>query len=146
MYTDGSAWKGEGGWAWWWGDGPSEQGSGHVCYATNNTMELVAVIEAIRADRDHSDLVIVSDSQYVVHCMLERWYDRWREDRWKKPAPSRLAIANRELWEELLAEIEAHRGTIEWVHTRGHGRGLAEHRHGNSQADALAGQARKACA
>lgn len=142
VYTDGSQRaNGDGGWAWWASPGAFD--SGAEKFTTNQVMELWAVIEAIAAFNPDVPLRIVSDSSYVVNCFLERWFDRWRNLGWRNPKGH--AVANREVWEELLANVEAHRAPIEWVHIRGHGkvnsageRPDPQHVHGNDQADRLA--------
>lgn len=139
VYTDGACSRGGiGGWAWW--QSPAASGSGAEHFTTNNQMELWSVIEALGAWAPDVPLRIVSDSSYVVNAFAEDWFGKWRANGWRNS--KKEPVENRELWEELLAQVQAHRASIEWVHTRGHGKGAPEHKHGNGQADKLAVQAR----
>lgn len=78
IYTDGacSGNPGPGGWAWAVAPDGKPYGSGSERPSTNQRMEIRAVIEALRAHRDHGEiLVIVSDSTYVVNCFRQRWWE-----------------------------------------------------------------------
>lgn len=155
LYTDGSAWTVDqsGGWAWWVSNGV--WGSGFVTPATNNTMELQAVIEGLRAVRWlEEDVEVVSDSAYVVNCFKEKWFVGWRR-RQRIGSDGRLTwrtsqdqkVANQEIWEALFEVVENYPTTITWRHCRGHKRGGPEdapYVFGNDQVDKLAGAARKA--
>ena len=139
VYTDGAcSHGGVGGWAWWVSPAAFASGSEH--FTTNNAMELWAVIAALEAIAPDVELTIVSDSAYVVNAFAEDWIGAWRANGWRNS--KKEPVSNRELWEELLAQVAAHRGGLRWVHTRGHGKGAAEHKHGNNQADKLALAAR----
>ncbi len=114
VYTDGacSGNPGPGGWAWVVPDGPF--GSGGETPTTNQRMELVAVIEAIRSLE--GPLRIVSDSTYVVNCFRDRWWEGWLRRGWvnsqKKP------VANRDLWEPLIDLYQVRDVSFQWV--KGH--------------------------
>ncbi len=150
VYTDGSQRaNGDGGWAWWVSPGLSS--SGAEKFTTNQAMELWAAVEAIQAFAPDIELTVVSDSAYVVNCFQERWFDDWRARGWRNS--KREPVANRALWEELLATVESHRAGVTWVHIRGHGklnsrgqRPDPQHVHGNDQADRLATAASAALA
>ena len=69
---------------------------------TNNRMELTALIEALSAlTKKNYDIMVFSDSAYLIDCLRKRWYEKWRLNGWltadKKP------VENRDLWEKLLA-------------------------------------------
>ena len=88
---------------------------------TNNRMELSAVIEAVRAInsvQEHRDipLTIRSDSQYVINAFNENWIGGWMKNNWR--TAKKKPVLNRELWEDLLAELSGHPCTFLWV--RGH--------------------------
>ncbi len=114
LYTDGacSGNPGPGGWAWISPDGPF--GSGAAADTTNQRMELQAVLEAVNAN--DGPLEIVSDSTYVVNCFRDRWWEGWLRRGWlnsqKKP------VANRDLWEPLIAEVRPRDVQFTWV--KGH--------------------------
>lgn len=151
LYTDGSALLADqsGGWAWWVND--TFYDAGHVTPATNNTMEMLAVLRGLGACRYHGEpVIVVSDSAYVVNCFQRQWYMKWRasttfDGRWRS-ANGKKDVANQDLWEQLIEMVETYPAPIEWKHCRGHGRGGPEdapYVHGNDKVDRLAGAARK---
>ena len=89
--------------------------SGYAPSTTNNRMELMAVIEALRAIKKPSKVKVVSDSSYVIKGMTE-WITGWKNKNWinsqKKP------VLNRDLWEKLLEFSRPH--SVEWVWVKGH--------------------------
>ena len=116
VYTDGSCSKnpGPGGWAWAVADG--RQGSGGHPSTTNQRMEILAALEAVRALSD-SPLVVVSDSTYVVNCFRDGWWRGWLARGWRTSA--KQPVANRDLWEPLIEVVERRRDvTFRWV--KGH--------------------------
>lgn len=121
VYTDGSCLgnPGRGGWAWLVPGGRYE--SGAELHTTNQRMEVTAVVRALRAlsaDAGPEGIVVRSDSAYVVNCFRQRWWAGWQRRNWRN-AQGR-PVANRDLWESLLAlalDPEVHVG-FEWV--KGH--------------------------
>ncbi|MCZ2078689.1 MAG: ribonuclease HI [Bryobacterales bacterium] len=105
--------------------------SGAEKATTNNRMELVAVIQGLRALNRPCEVEIVTDSQYVQRGMSE-WLERWRATDWKTAKGD--PVANRELWEELVSLAQDHKTRWRWV--RGHGRDADQQR-----CDALAAEA-----
>jgi ribonuclease HI len=116
VYTDGACRgnPGPGGWAWAVPDGPSA--SGGEGRTTNQRMEITAVLEAVRSLPGR--LHVVSDSTYVVHCFRDRWWQGWRRRGWRNSQGK--PVANRDLWEPLLAlAVDSGRDvTFDWV--KGH--------------------------
>jgi ribonuclease HI len=103
VYTDGACRgnPGPGGWAWAIPGG--RYASGAEAHTTNQRMEMTAVLEALRAlvpDRPES-IDVVSDSTYVVKCFTDRWWEGWQRRGWTNS--QRKPVANRDLWEPLLA-------------------------------------------
>ncbi|MDO5723613.1 MAG: ribonuclease H [Flaviflexus sp.] len=129
--TDGacSGNPGPGGWAWV-DELTGQRASGGASATTNNIMELTAMLKAIEYADDDTDLLIRSDSQYVIN-VVTKWAQGWRRRGWKKADGK--PVKNRELIEQLLHAYEARtaRTRIDWV--RGHD-GDA----GNEEADRLA--------
>ncbi len=89
--------------------------SGYSPKTTNNRMELMAVIEALRQIKRPSRIKIVTDSNYVIKGMTS-WINGWIKRNWKNS--QKKPVLNRDLWEELLRLSEPHQ--IEWIWTRGH--------------------------
>jgi ribonuclease HI len=126
IYADGSCPNnqkgGPGGWAW--ATGPSIYASGHVPALTdprptNQRMELLAALEAVRAHQDRHGLAIVikSDSAYVVNCFKEEWWRGWFKNGFlnskKKP------VDNQDLWRPLL-DLYHSRGNVHFEKVKGH--------------------------
>ena len=83
---------------------------------TNNRMELMAVIAGLEALREPCEIVLTSDSTYVIHALTKRWVDNWRRKNWMKTAS--VPVPNADLWKRLLAAAEPH--SISWIWVRGH--------------------------
>ncbi len=91
--------------------------SGGYRLTTNNRMELMACIAALRSiDDSGRPIALYSDSSYVVNAVNKGWARKWRLNGWlksdKKPA------LNVDLWEELLNLIAGLNITFNWV--KGH--------------------------
>ncbi|MFO0827260.1 MAG: ribonuclease HI [Phycisphaerales bacterium] len=120
LYTDGacSGNPGPGGWAYILRhpeSGTERVGSGGEARTTNNRMELLSVIEGLRAIRSPAQVRLVSDSEYVVRGLNE-WLDGWKKRGWRKADKS--PVLNRELWEALDELRLKHRVEAHWI--RGH--------------------------
>ena len=89
--------------------------SGYETDTTNNRMEMMAVIEALRQLKRPCKVTVVTDSQYLVNGMT-KWVQGWIRKNWmtsqKKP------VLNRGLWEELVRLNNTH--SIEWKWIKGH--------------------------
>jgi len=109
--------------------------SGYEINTTNNRMEMMAAIEALRQLKRPCKVKIVTDSQYLVKGMTE-WLPAWIRRNWltsqKKP------VLNKGLWEEVLSLSKKHK--IEWKWIRGHN----GHPY-NERCDQLAREAIKNC-
>jgi ribonuclease HI len=79
-------------------------------------MEVTAVVRALRALS--GPVHVVSDSTYVVNCFRQRWWEGWLRRGWRNSQGK--PVANRDLWEVLLAlALDSDRPvTFGWV--RGH--------------------------
>jgi ribonuclease HI len=95
---------------------------------TNNRMELTAVIEALNALKGSQQVVLHTDSKYVMHGITE-WLANWKARGWKTAA--KKPVKNRDLWQALDEAQGRHR--IEWRWVKGH-----DGDPGNEEADALA--------
>jgi len=134
IYTDGacSGNPGPGGWGALLRIGATEKElSGFDPATTNNRMELMAVIEALRALKRPVAARVHTDSQYVQKGISE-WIHGWKRRGWK--TADRQPVKNADLWQALDALTAGH--SIEWLWVRGHA-GHVE----NERVDALARQA-----
>ena len=90
--------------------------SGGSAHTTNNRMELLAVIEALKLLKEPCDVTIYTDSQYVANGITLGWAESWRKNGWRKS--DKKPALNPDLWEELLDLLEKHTYSIVWL--RGH--------------------------
>ena len=101
IYTDGSCLEnpGNGGWAAIIIDGGKKtQIKGSKKNTTNNQMELLAPIEALKKIPKGSKIEIFTDSKYVKSGITE-WIHNWKKNGWK--TADKQPVKNKELWEEL---------------------------------------------
>lgn len=83
---------------------------------TNNRMELTAAIEGLAALKEYCKVRLVTDSKYVADGVNLGWARSWQKNGWRK-ADKKPAL-NSDLWERLLALLDAHDVTVVWV--KGH--------------------------
>jgi ribonuclease HI len=116
VYTDGSSRgnPGPGGYAaiLKWGDTEKEL-SGGFTRTTNNRMELMAVIAALESlKRTGLNILVYSDSQYVVRAIEEGWLKNWIASNFKG------GKKNKDLWLRYNELASKHNIKFNWV--RGH--------------------------
>jgi len=115
IYTDGAARgnPGPGGYGaiLMWGDKKKEI-SGGFRRTTNNRMELLAVIEALRQlKREGVDITVFSDSAYVVNTVEKKWLNGWLRTNFK-------GKKNADLWRKYHELAQRHKVRFVWV--KGH--------------------------
>lgn len=119
LYTDGacSGNPGKGGWGAVLIFGAIEkQMSGVEEETTNNRMELTAVIRGLQALKEACEVLVYSDSAYVVNAFNNNWIESWQKNDWKNA--QKKPVANRELWEALIELTQKHKVTFNKV--KGH--------------------------
>lgn len=119
IFTDGacSGNPGPGGWgAVLRCNGTEREISGGAANTTNNRMELSGVIEALRLLKEPCEVTLYSDSKYVCDAITKGWAKGWQKNNWRK-ADKKPAL-NTDLWEALLALLQQHKVTVNWV--KGH--------------------------
>jgi ribonuclease HI len=94
---------------------------------TNNRMELMAAIEALRATGD-APVRLHTDSQYVKNGITS-WINNWKRNGWR--TSDRKPVKNKDLWQALDAEVAGR--DIDWRWVKGH-----NGHEGNERADELA--------
>ncbi|WP_324741954.1 ribonuclease HI [Tsuneonella sp. CC-YZS046] len=137
IFTDGACKgnPGPGGWGALLRMGRHEKElSGSDPHTTNNRMELTAAIRALEALIEPCEVMLHTDSKYVMDGMT-RWIHGWQRNGWK--TASKKPVQNAELWHELIDVAHKHR--IEWIWVKGHN-GHPE----NERVDKLASEAAKA--
>ena len=131
IFTDGacSGNPGPGGWGAILRKGATEKELfGGEALTTNNRMEMMAVIEALRALKGPVQARVHTDSQYVQKGISE-WIHGWKRRGWK--TAGKEPVKNEDLWRELDRLAAQHK--IEWIWVKGHA-GHPE----NERADVLA--------
>lgn len=112
--------------------GVEKEISGFEAATTNNRMELMAAIAALRALKKPAIVKLHTDSKYVQQGM-QSWLANWIARGWK--TADKKPVQNADLWQELLAASKPHQ--VEWLWVKGHA-GHVE----NERVDALVHQAR----
>ena len=131
LFTDGAC-KGNPGPGGWgavlrFGDHEKELFGGEAA-TTNNRMELMAVIEGLRALSRRCAVDITTDSQYVKNGITQ-WIHNWKRNGWRTAA--KKPVKNDDLWRLLDEAVGKH--DVQWHWVKGHS-GHTE----NERADALA--------
>ncbi len=135
VYTDGacSGNPGPGGWGVVIFDQNKKQKniSGNVKNTTNNRMELIAPIMALKKIKVKSEIIIFTDSIYVKNGITE-WIKKWKKNGWKNS--NKKPVKNKDLWIKLDDLCFKNKVTWKWI--KGHSTNKF-----NNLADELATQA-----
>lgn len=83
---------------------------------TNNRMELMAAIEGLKALKRPCDVILYSDSAYLVNAYNNKWIYGWKKNGWKNS--SKEPVKNIDLWQEIEALRQVH--TVTFVKVKGH--------------------------
>jgi ribonuclease HI len=120
VFSDGACQPnpGRGGFGWVVEGDPSRRGSGWAAWTTNQRMEIAAALDAVLSVP--GPLVVVSDSRYVVQCMRDGWWVKWREQDWHRDRRRLHPVANRDLWEPLAAAVSDRSRDVVFQWVRGH--------------------------
>jgi ribonuclease HI len=89
--------------------------SGYESHTTNNRMELLAAISALKTLQRRSTANIHTDSLYLRDG-INRWIHRWKKNNWR--SSSNKPVVNQDLWTELSELADKHH--IHWLWVRGH--------------------------
>ena len=89
--------------------------SGAEPETTNNRMELMAAIEALRALKQPCRVSLTTDSQYVRQGITQ-WISGWKRNGWKTAA--KKPVKNQDLWMALDEALANHE--VEWHWVKGH--------------------------
>lgn len=84
---------------------------------TNNRMEMKALLNALGIlTKSGLTIHVFSDSSYLMNCFREKWYEKWIRNNWK--TSSKTNVENKDLWEELLKQVNRH--NILFFRVKGH--------------------------
>jgi len=135
IYTDGAARgnPGPGGYGIvmeWVGKPYKKEFAKGFKHTTNNRMELLAVVDALKKLKKPGVSVLVfTDSKYVVDSVKKGWVFGWEKKKYKDRK-------NSDLWKDLLVEYRKHKVDFQWI--RGHNNHVQ-----NERCDTLAVEASK---
>ena len=134
IYTDGSCLNnpGNGGWAAIINDNNVIlKISGSEKNTTNNKMELMAPISALKKINKNKKVEIYTDSKYVKLGITE-WIHKWSKNNWQ--TSKKENVKNKELWLELFDLSKSFE--INWIWVKAHAGNLL-----NEEVDSLAKKA-----
>ena len=80
---------------------------------TNNRMEIMAAVAALRALKTQSVVTLYSGSKHVVEWMTTGLVGKWKTNEWRRGRKGR--VLNVDLWQELLRLCSQHDVTFAWL-------------------------------
>jgi ribonuclease HI len=84
-------------------------------------MEITAPLRALESllpAAGEGGILVRSDSAYVVNCFLQRWWVGWQRRNWRNSQGK--PVANRDLWEPLLALALGSASSVRFEWVKGH--------------------------
>lgn len=90
--------------------------SGYEKETTNNRMELLAIIEGLKALKVRCNVELYSDSSYCVNAFEKGWIFGWIRNGWR--TSDKKEVKNIELWKELLRLTSFH--NVHFNKVKGH--------------------------
>ncbi|MCT4635036.1 MAG: ribonuclease HI [Rickettsiales bacterium] len=115
IYTDGACSKnpGPGGWgALLIYNGSRKSISGGEAETTNNRMEIMAALKALKHLKVPCKGKLYTDSKYLQQGVTE-WMDNWKKNNWR--GNGKTPIKNLDLWQDLDIELKKHKIEFHWV-------------------------------
>ncbi len=94
------------------GDRREEIANGYKL-TTNNRMEMMGAIAALKSLTNKSQVKLHSDSQYLVNAISKGWAKKWQANGWRRNAKEKAK--NPDLWQELLDLCQIHDVEFVWV-------------------------------
>ena len=83
---------------------------------TNNRMELMAAIDALKMLKEPCEVELYSDSKYLTDAINKGWLASWIKNGWKKA--DKKKVLNIDLWQDLLELTRKH--SVEFIWVKGH--------------------------
>lgn len=83
---------------------------------TNNRMELMAAVDALKMLKEPCKVELYSDSKYLTDAINKGWLTSWVKNGWKKA--DKKKVMNIDLWQELLELTQKH--SVEFIWVKGH--------------------------
>ena len=119
IYTDGacSGNPGPGGWGVVLIYGTQEKElSGAEKATTNQRMELTAALQSLQALKEPCEVLLFSDSAYLINAFTQHWLDNWQRNGWRNA--KKQPVENQDLWKALLTASKTHQ--VSWLKVKGH--------------------------
>lgn len=119
LITDGACLgnPGPGGWAFLLRyEGHELLKRGYEPQTTNNRMEMMAVIEGLNHLNQPCQVLIRTDSKYLVNAFKDGWIVNWKRNNWR--TSNKKDVKNKDLWLLLDERLNGHKIVWEWV--KGH--------------------------
>lgn len=98
---------------------------GYEDNTTNNKMELTAVVKGLKQAlsiwvHDKREIIIYSDSAYIIQAVNQGWIIFWASNGWKKK--DGIELKNKELWQSLfeLMNKNKSKNKVKFVKVKGH--------------------------
>src|SRR2546430_2317090 len=93
--------------------------AGHDARTTNNRMEMHAAYEALlyAAEQEKLPITLHTDSSYVING-ITKWVVGWESRGWL--TAQKQEVANKDLWQKLVAAHEMLGGRVTWKYVGGH--------------------------
>ena len=89
--------------------------SGYEANTTNNRMEMLAVINALKSIDLKLRIIVYTDSKYVKDGITS-WIHKWKINNWKNS--QKKDVKNKDLWQQL--DILTKNLDIDWKWVKGH--------------------------
>ena len=83
---------------------------------TNNRMEILGVLIGLSSLTKPSEVIVCSDSKYVVNTFEEKWIDNWIKNDWV--TKSNKPVKNVDLWKRMVEVMKPHKVSFVWI--KGH--------------------------
>lgn len=114
------------------------QASGSDVCTTNQRMELMAAVEALKIATPMAEgksiVRLFTDSAYLHNCYAQKWYINWIDNGWKNT--KKQPVANTDLWKELVPYFED--WGVDFFKVKGHSNNSTVHEKWNNVVDMLA--------
>lgn len=118
IHTDGSCLKnpGPGGWAAVLalaGTDYRREVAGGYRLTTNNRMEIMGAVQALRLLKEPCLVDLYTDSRYLCDAVTKGWLRSWQVRQWHKA--DKKPVLNKDLWQALARFLEIHQVKMHWV-------------------------------
>lgn len=90
--------------------------SGYSPYTTNNKMEMIAIIEGLKALKEPCKVKLYSDSAYSLNAFKQNWIAGWIKNNWKNS--KKEPVKNVDLWKKMIELMNYH--DVELIKVKGH--------------------------